>query len=234
MCRSIFRVFATVLVIAALTLACNGDDNADNDPTARTPAPDTTAAPTNTPTPTGGDVGFRTFAAQIDAAIRAGDIGFFRERMITVPVDCATAPDAGEIGGPVCPEPDARYDGFATGTWRSEGGIVPADSAATAFEHLFDEQLAGTSDEFGDGAAGVYALNVQTGDYKAAISALVARPADFAGDGPLRAALSTSWVFDDGEWRMEGPLIIAYVLAEDFLRPSPESGYDAWERFAPD
>jgi hypothetical protein len=190
---------------------------------------------TSAPTTTGSvDAEFRAFAQEIDAAVRAGDATFFRERMKTVPVDCASAPDANQLGGTACETPDARYDGFATGVWRSEGGTVPADGAAAAFQSLFDAQLADASDEFGGGEAQVYALNVRDGAYKAAITALVTRPAEFAGEGPLRAALSTSWVREGDRWVMEGPLIIAYVLAEDFLRPTAESGYEAWERYAVD
>jgi hypothetical protein len=108
---------------------------------------------------------------------------------------------------------------------------VPADNAAGAFARIFADQLPDESDGYGNGGAQVYALNVQDGAYKAAITALVPRPSDFAGSGPLRVALSTSWTFDGDEWRMISPLISAYVLAEDFLDPSAESGYDAWERF---
>ena len=216
-----------VLGVAACAAACGGGT------ASRTPGPGTgtAAQPSAAAAGTPGEDGFRAFAREIDDAAKAGDVAFFRERMVTTPVDCSTATAKGQIGGPVCETPDARFDGFDVGPWRSEAAIVPADDAAGAFRRLFDEQLAGERDEYGDGAAVVYALNVRDGAYMAAITALVHRPADFAGEGPLRAALSTKWEFEGGEWRMAPPLIVAYVLADDFLKPSPESGYDAWERF---
>jgi hypothetical protein len=208
---------------ALAAVACDDDGE---------PSPTATAVATNTAVAASGDdAGFRAFAGDIAAAVEAGDAAFFRERMQTVPVDCSTDPNVGQIGGPVCPTPDAMYDGFQTGAWRSEGAIVPADGAAEAFQRLFDEQLPGESDVYGSGEAQLYALNVESGAYQAAITALAPRPPDFAGEGPLRAVLSTSWVFEDGEWRM-ALLIIAYVLAEDFLEPNPEAGYDAWERYS--
>jgi hypothetical protein len=79
----------------------------------------------------------------------------------------------------------------------------------------------------------VYALNVQDVAYKAVITWLQQRPADFAGTGPLRGVLSTNWSYRDNRWQLEAPLITAYVLAEDFLAPHAETGYDAWERFEP-
>ena len=230
----------TLLAISA-GVACGGDDDAS--PTAtreatrssETPARSPTTAATSAPTTQANiDDDFRAFARDMDAQARMRDARFFRERMKTVRVDCSTAPDANQIGGPICETPDAMYDGFATGAWRSEGSIVPADAAAAAFQALFDAELPAENDEFGNGAAQVYALNVREGAYKAVITALVARPPDFAGEGPLRAVLSTSWVREGDRWMMEGPLIIAYVLAEDFLEPTSESGYDAWERFTSD
>jgi hypothetical protein len=135
--------------------------------------------------------------------------------------------NANQEGGTICETPDAIYDGFISGHWQAGGGTGPAEGAAGAIIRLFDEQEPAATDNYGSGDARVHALNVRPGAYKAVITALVQR------DAAVRTVLSTSWTFENGDWRWESPLIIARgVLAEDFLTVNrPETGYNAWERF---
>jgi hypothetical protein len=187
----------SAILVALVTLACGEATSS------RTAMPAATQPPAATPA--AGPDGFRAFARQIEAAVVAGDTPFFRQRMKTVHVDCRTVTDANQIGGTACDTPDAIYEGFATAPWRTDGGgIHPADSAVAAFQRLFDDQLRGEGGDYGSGAAHVYALNVRDGAYAAVITALVARPPDFAGEGPLRVALSTSWLFENRQWRWAG------------------------------
>jgi len=220
-----FLVGGTLFAAMLVTVACA---HGTSPPTA---TPSATQPPATTPT--AGADGFRAFARQIDQAVVARDTTFFRQHMKTIHVDCRTVTDANQLGGTDCATPDAAYEGFGTAPWRTDGGgIHPADAAVTIFQRVFDEQLAGDSDDYGSGAARVYALNVEDGRYWAIIAALITRPSNFAGSGPLRIALATSWLFEDGQWRTDG-LVSAYVLAEDFLNPNPEAQFDAWERFEP-
>jgi hypothetical protein len=241
------------LVIAAVALvfgavACGDDDDENGSdgsgsPTAgrtvaATSAP--TARPTSTaaaPTPAGpesdGADGFRQFAVRVlDPAVRARDAAFLRGRMKTQPVVC-TEQDLNPqgAGGPVCESAGQRYDGFPSGAWRSEGAIIPVDGAAETFQDFFSRVAAGQSDAFGDGRPEVYATSFGDDHARTVISAIVERPPDFAGSGPLRAAISTSWAFEGGRWVMTD-MIVAYVLAEDFLQPTPEGRayYPNWER----
>jgi len=234
------RPVAALTLILGIALAvafasCSGGSS---------PAPATpTFAPASTPiviggeTPTAapespGDDGFRSFARALDGAVRSEDIDFISPRLRTTPVDCSGA-DANQAGGPVCDYPGQRYDGMSAGVWRSEGGIVPASDVIDQIASVMHNALPKERDTFGDGAAQVYALNVEPGTYVAILAALITRPANFAGSGPLRVAIGTSWDYGDGRWEMTG-VLYAYVLAEDLLQPksaAPESPYAHWERF---
>ena len=179
-----------------------------------------------------GDDGFRAFARKFDTVVRRDDVAFIRLRMRTTPVDC-TGPDINTPGGPSCDYPGQRYDGIGVAHWRSEGGIGPANAVLDQFGGISDNALPTEKDQFGDGAPQVYALNVDPKNYVAIVTAIVQRPSNFSGSGPLRIAIGTNWEYVDGAWQMTG-VMYGYVLGEELLQPPsavPESPYPKWERF---
>lgn len=179
------------------------------------------------------EAGFRQFVPRLQQALDERDIEFLAKRMVTTKVVC-TAENfgPGTLGGPQCDFEGQSYDGFAVARWRSEGNIVPAFAVLGQLVTVFDTVQSSASDDFGDGRARVYALDLTPDKYHAIITALIDRPPDFGGSGP-RIAIGTSWTFQDGRWRLPS-ILNAYVLAEEFLIPCNEA-LDflggTWERY---
>ena len=225
-------MFLLVPGLLFIAIAC-GDDDGDGDP-----APTSTVAPAETPTPpadgeTSGADGFRQFIPTLQAALDEGDTSFLRDRALTEPVVCTAvnvAPDG--IGGPACEFEGQEFDGFIETYWRSEGAIIPVEDAFSAYDAILATALPAESDDFGDGSVQVYALNIEEDGFDAIITAIIERPADFDGEGPLRVAYGTDWTFEDGGWLVTSTLT-AFVLAEDLLEPSTEGldRYPDWERY---
>ncbi len=218
--------------ILALAIACGDDDGGDQP--VPTPTVDAPAA-TSTPAPDGeadGADGFRQFIPAFQVALDQGDGAFLRGRALTQAVVC-TANDVAPAGpgGPSCEFEGQEFDGFTQTFWRSEGAIVPVESAFSEFETMFSTALPEETDAFGDGSVQVYALNV--GDsFDAIVTAIIERPADFGGEGPLRIAVGTSWQFEGDAWMVTSTLT-AFVLGEELLEPAEvvQPLYPDWERY---
>ena len=234
-----FAPLVLISVSVVVAAACGGgDDVGDATAPAASATADVggarTARPVASPSPLPGT--FHEFAAEIDAALRAGDAAFFGERLQTEPVVCDETNTPPRLGDPACEFIGQQFDGVLVGSWRSEGAVVPAEAAIEHFERLFATSLPDESDQFGTGGPRVYAISAGEMSSGAVVTALVERPPEFAGEGPLRAVLSTHWVYvGGGQWRL-GSMIVAYVLAEDFLIPNNEVRpyYPNWERFEND
>ncbi len=212
------------LAILALTLGTIACDDANESAPEPTPTTLTAEAP--------GAEGFRSFAAQIEAALDAGDMEFFLDRAEAELVTC-TAENMIGLGGPICDFEGQTYTGFPMGRWRSEGNILPVEDVADFGISLRESALLEASDDFGDGALRIYALSVDGTAATAIITALVERPVNFAGEGPLRVVRVTSWTFDGDQWRFTF-LLTAAVLAEEFLAPCPPAldyVIGTWERY---
>jgi hypothetical protein len=181
----------------------------------------------------GGQAGFRTFAATLQAALDRGDIEFFGRRMETTPVTCTAEDLQGGPGGPLCAAAGESFLGFPIGRWQSEGGIVPSPTVLGQLQTVFDTQLPGNADAFGPGNVRVYALDLAGDQQYAIITAIIERPPIFGPGDPLRIANATLWHFAHRQWRLSWD-VDAYVSAEDFLAPCPEA-LDflggAWERY---
>ncbi len=142
------------------------------------------------------------------------------------------------MGGPNCQTVGQQFDGFGVRFWRAEGGIMPLDEALAYVERLWLEAVPGASDEFGGSAPRVYATGkgrwADEAVHTSVLTALIARPADGAGNGPMRAVLVTSWAQEGSDWRFVS-LGVAFVGGEEFLRPDPviENFMDDWQRFQP-
>jgi hypothetical protein len=240
------KTLAAIIVFSLVALNCGEAEEEQMTPSPAPPTPVVSPAITPVASPTGaqgeqpGDVGFREFAAKLDEALKQDPVAFLQERMKTTHVVCGPEDVPPGLGGPACESVGQEFEGFDVSAWRSEGATVPAETAVTGLERFFEGALAPESDEFGDGAPQVYALNVGgrlvtplgAGPYDAIVTAIIERPEDFAGEGPLRVALNTAWTFEDGRWLLTG-VMYAYVLGDELLRPAEEARqlFPNWERF---
>ena len=234
------RIVVFVVVAAVLLAGCSGaskpgpvaspDSPASSPPaTPRAPVPEDPS----TPEADGAD-GFRTFARVLDLALARGDIEFLTARLKGTPYTCKPEDIPMGLGGPACDRVGQQFDAFLIGHWRSEGGTYPVETAARLLRRLKEEGLPVAKDSFGEGRPRVYGLGIRAGRYATVLTALVARPANFAGSGPLRVVEVVSWRFDSGRWQATS-LLSAWVLAEEFLTPVPEIDQyvPGWEKFAP-
>ena len=170
----------------------------------------------------------------LNSALTRGDMGFLTDRLKGTPYTCKPEDVPTQMGGPACDVVGQQFDAFPIGHWRSEGGRYPVQVAIQALLRLKDEGQPAATDSFGDGRPRIYAVGVASGRYATVITALIARPANFAGSGPLRVVQVVSWRFDSGHWQAVS-LLSAFVLADEFLTPVAEIDkyVPGWEKFAP-
>ena len=105
---------------------------------------------------------------------------------------------------------------------------------------LWTEAVPGASDKYGPSTPTLYAVGTEATSggpsaYTTVLTALIERPADFPGSGPLRVSLVPTWV-------PEGPndfglvfLLKAFHQGEEWLErtPSTMQRMPVWERFQP-
>ncbi len=229
------RIFTLLLIpgILALAVACGDDDGGDQPvPTSTVDAP----AATSTPVPdgeAGGADGFRQFIPVFQEALDEGDASFLRDRALTEAVVC-TADDVAPAGpgGPSCEFEGQEFDGFTATSWRGEGAVIPVEDAFSEFDTMLATALPDDGDEYGDGAMQVYALNIGDAAFDAIVTAIIERPSDAGGEGPLRVAYGTNWVFEGERWVVTRTLT-AFVLGEELLEPAEvvQPLYPDWERY---
>jgi hypothetical protein len=226
--RRIIVAFAMLVALIGGAPACAGDDDRETTP----PAPTATSSTQSAEHP--GADGFRDFAGHLDAAVHAGDVAFITGRLKTERVICEEddVPPP-HLDSPRCSFVGETFEGFTLAHWRSEGGLVPATQIEEQLRDRFVRvAMAGERDEFTDGRPQVYAITASDQRYAALLTAMIERPSDFAGEGPLRVAIDTQWEFDNGRWVMIW-MMNAYVLADEFLRPDDvvRTYYPLWQRF---
>lgn len=248
----------SVLLAALAGIACGGDGPepgttstsivavtasvaATEQPQTPSPPPTSTAATTATPEATV-PLTFRDFVREeIVPALAQEKLDFFEERARTQRVVCTpenTPPRA--LGGPACETVGQEFDGFPVGHWRSEGSIVPLQDAIALIERLFAQEATGASDPYGDALPQVYAIGggpmspPPEGEqrYASVVTALIERPQDFAGEGPLRVVLVLNWAEENGGFSFVH-VLSAFVFAEEFLEPAEAAlGWmSSWEHF---
>jgi hypothetical protein len=230
--RALFLLSGAALSAAVLT-ACDG--GATEPPflpeTSPTPAAEATLAPEPTPTaeptpttvpdtptplPDSGDLeGFRSFAEQIETAVRAREADFFLDVASTATVTCPNAfvqQCAGQPAG-------SEVHGINVGLWRSEGTIVEPDQ--------FRERLASYLDSLAQPT--LHAI----GQRESPIGAPQG-PAFFAVVASVDDLQNTTRVFEfiftDEGWRMSLDLKVS-ILAEEWLNGECSECYDHWERW---
>src|SRR6266567_445409 len=127
----------------------------------QSPAPQPTNSPTAEPSPSLGTASidfetFRSFAVDIDAAITAGDAGFFATRGVEVEVVCRGDEQLGQCMNQSAGTVIRGIPGFA---WRSDAGGL---NSRADFEQLvlqwFQAAIPSESDIHGNGAPRLLAL----------------------------------------------------------------------------
>lgn len=176
--------------------------------------------------------GFREFAQAADAELARGSIDFLVSRLNATPYTCKPSDVPPGVGGPACEYAGQQFNGFAIGHWHSEGGLYPVENAITLLRRLQDESVPGATDAYGQSRPHIYAIGATDGHYATVVTALIKRPANFAGSGPLRVVEVLSWYYSAGRWRASW-LLSAFVMGEEFLQPMPgiQLYVPGWERF---
>lgn len=176
---------------------------------------------------------FRAFVELVDSRLQSGDVSLLTERMVTERVVCRAEDITPEVGNEYqCQQVGQTYDGFDWGAWGSHGIVLPVDKAVAMIDQLPLDVVNDASDRFGNSSLRVYAIN--GGEWKTTVlTAIIERPPEFAGTGPLRVALAAEWIYQDDRWLLER-ITTAWILAEDFLEPSDEvraAMFPDWEPF---
>jgi hypothetical protein len=220
---------ATLIVLAAT--ACGGND--DGPAGTPSPSPGTPAAspttpgtppPTNTPGPErAGEAGFRDFVQQLDAKLRAGQIDEVFARLRVTPYTCKEGDTAAGLGQPDCETVGETIRSFPSANWRSEGRLVKVERVV---ERLQEAQAAirpDAQDNFGGPDHRVYAIAIGDEGMKIVTTAIIRRPAGIPGVGPIRVVhvFDSDYDTEEQRWELTG-ILFAYVLPEDFLRPTDE------------
>lgn len=230
-------IAAGILALLVMTFACSGGS-----PEATPTAPSPTAAdapplptvtiPSPTPEPTaaegGGQDGFRAFAPHVDAAIAAGDAGFFAALALEDELTCA----GDEVLGICFGQPaDETLHGIPTTIYQSD-----------AFALLSEEEYARTLDDW---------LATAAPDGEPTLVALAHRPAEdgveeaylaivkgvfLIGDEGEQVKRQQGRVFQfqflDGVWRLSGDLYLSVPESTDpWVSGDCAECYDQWERW---
>ncbi len=186
-------------------------------PVTPTPAPTPTPTPApETPTPppqSGGMEGFRSFAEQIEAAVKARDADFFFDIAST-----ATATCPNEFVQQCEGQPEgSEVQGINVGWWHSEGTILEPDQ--------FRQEVASYLDSLAQPA--LYAIGRRQNPLGAPEG-----PSFFAvvvsADDPQNTTRVFEFIFTDEAWRMSLDLRVS-ALAEEWLNGDCSDCYDHWE-----
>jgi hypothetical protein len=136
------------------------------------------------------------------------------------------------LGQPDCKTAGEVIDAVQVGNWRSEGGLRRVETVVAQIQALQKEIEAAKSDRWGEGIPSVYAFDPV--EHKAAVTMITKCLPQFqCPDGTMRVAIVLTFEFEGGRWGVT-KLLNAYVLAEEFLEPSPEAKQihmPNWERF---
>lgn len=220
------------LVVLGSAACAGGTDGASTPP----PSPGT-PPPTTTPGPEPADeAGFREFARQLDAKLRAGQIDEVIARLRVTPYTCKEGDTAAGLGQPDCERVGETFRSFPSANWPSESRVVRVERVVERLQEAQATVRPDARDNFGGPEHRVYALALSEGGMKIVTTAIIRRPAGIPGVGPIR----TVHVFDSDydaaaqRWELTG-IVFAYVLAEDFLVPTEEGRtyLGGFEKFAP-
>lgn len=225
------------VILAVLSPACVGDGASD--PTANATGNEA-ASTTATAAATGeaADAAFRRLSRSMNRALAEGDRGFFGDRLQTTHRVCGPADVPGYLlQRPTCPQAGYAYDGLELAVFRSdESGLAPAGWVLDLIERLSVQSVEGARDQYGGAGPVVYATGVANdprGLHAAVLTALIERPPEIKGTGPLRAVLVTYWNGAGDQWSLTG-VLYAFVAGEDLLsEQTAGSFFRGWQRFSP-
>jgi hypothetical protein len=210
---------APALLLAA---ACGGS------PTEHTPPSDAAVGSATDPSE------FNVFLNEFDQELTTGSAAAIVSRLAPTPYTCTADDIPQKLGGPLCTSVGQSFTGFRWGRWRSEGSLLPVEQAVAVIEKLARDVELPRTDVYGQAQLRVYAFD--EGRKSAVVTAIIRCPAGFAcvdsGQG-LRVALVLNFAQDDG-WAIPSVTSV-YVMAEDFLKPTPEGRQvmPGWRRFQP-
>lgn len=135
-----------------------------------------------------------------------------------------------------CTATGQEYDGIDLSYWRTDdSGPVPVDWGLSMIEQLWQGAIVGGQDQYGPAAPQVYAIgttNLPGPTQASVLTALIERPTEMEGSGPLRAVLVLHWQQVNGDWEFVG-LLNAFVLGEEFLQEdgTGRGWMSTWQRF---
>ena len=106
---------------------------------------------------------------------------------------------------------------------------------------LWNEAVPGASDAYGPSPPVVYAIGTDADNsakrsYTTVLTAMIQRPHDIAGSGPLRISLIMTWVGQNQPDDFQLVFLVnAFVQGEEWLDRAPASigRMPVWERFQP-
>jgi hypothetical protein len=217
------RLMAALGGVVLLAVACGG--SADE----RTPPGYATVQSASVPPSE-----FERFLREFDQELATGSAAAIVSRLAPTPYTCTADDIPQKLGGPLCTSVGQSFNGFRWGRWRSEGSLLLVEQAVSTLEALARDVERQRTDVYGEAQLRVYGFD--EGRKSAVVTAIIGCPPGFAcvdsGQG-LRVALVLNFAQGDG-WAIPS-LTSAYVMAEDFLKPTPEGRevMPGWRRFQP-
>jgi len=219
------RALALLVAVSlslTIVVACDGAKEPpflpETSPTATaeaTPTAQPTPSPAATGTPAPGSMeDFRAFAQQIEAAVRAGDAGFFMGMAKSSTIICPNEFESRCEGRP----DGTQIEGVWFGRWHSEGSLLSEDemraAISTYLDSLADPALHAIGRRDGAGLVG------QVSFFAVVVSAERPGESTYVFEFVPRGA---AWSFASV---MEAP-----VLAEEWLSGGCGECYAEWERW---
>lgn len=239
---SLMSAAALLLVAAVIGTSC-GDGGSTPARTGSATSSATAQRPPETPATTasaspgiikqnveaGGANGFTSFARTLGSAVARGDAAAVTSRMPATSRACSAIGVEVAGGDPPCKQVGDLTSGFPVARWRSEGGFLSLTVARSEVEQFFRAVAPAEKDSYGDGTPVIYAISPGGEKPALVITAILSRNGRIG-----RSALLFQFTFADQAWAATY-LLIADVLAEDFLTPVPDARLllPDWQRLNP-
>jgi hypothetical protein len=206
--RTARLTLAALAAVAVLTVACSSSHASDPTttpaPTGEATATSVPASPTAVVTPvdltaeTNNIEGIRNYVEAVDAGLQKGQTGILTSRLTAT---------------------------VGSGTWRSEGGVVPGSVVAALIQNFAANAKPDMRDQYGDGAAKVWGFGNIPSNAHIVITAITSRVVNGKSEAPARAAIDVRLTYceqncptakDTNRWTITS-VTSAFVLAEDWL-----------------
>jgi len=234
-----FSVSVIIVLMISAIAACSEEEEEPASSTSatvsfaptQTAEPQLTALPTAEPTlvpgtPSPNFEAFRAFAAEIDAAVVAGDAAFFADRGVEVEITCRGDEQLGQCTNQPAGTVIRGIPGYA---WRSDaGGVNPRADFEEFVSDWFAAAIPDESDDRGGGAPRLFALAQSSEDEFLAIASLIRDTGSYPNI--QRQCRVFRFSFVDGNWVLRGEVFCyATLVSEDWLSGACAECYDYWE-----